>query len=205
MEYKRHQEEFGSLGYLLLGFYSEDRVSPFHKLRFSYQPTETPGIRSAGTWGVFRRFPNHREHHLPDLVHPLTFITFSSPYPLNPEPPVVSQQAVSFSATLISQILICTVPLPFFCSFHSFQSTSPKLQNHRNTYLNHQTPNLLPTVSHPNRHITQHRRMSNIRSIGIALDVRCPFEFRRVSVSRTHIPCLELLELLLGAELVCLL
>ena len=141
----------------------------------------------------------------PDLVHPLTFITFSSPCPLNPEPPVVSQQAVSFSATLISQILICPVPLPFLCSFHSFHPTYPKLQNHRTTYLNHQTPNLLPTVSHPNRHITQHRRMSNIRSIGIALDVGCPFEFRRVSVSCTHVPCLQLLELLLSAELVCLL
>jgi hypothetical protein len=70
------------------------------------------------------------------------------------------------------------------------------------TYLNHHTPNLLPALPHTDSHIAQHRRVSNVRSVGIAVDVGSPFEFRRVRMAGSYITGLQLLKLLLGAEFI---
>ena len=72
----------------------------------------------------------------------------------------------------------------------------------RSAYLNHQAPNLFPALAHTYCHVTQQRRMSNIRSIAVALNVARPFELCGICMPRSYITSLQLLELLLCSQLV---
>jgi len=92
-------------------------------------------------------------------------------------------------------------PLPH-ASTHSILDLR-RLPNRLYHFLYHLGSNSLPTLSHSNSHVAQHRRMSYITRIAISLDIGCPFEFCRVGVPGAYVAGLQLLELLLGAEFIC--
>lgn len=73
-----------------------------------------------------------------------------SKFPFNPAPRAAFQQVVSFSRPLSIKLV--------------FTKTS-------STNLNHLSPNLLSWLTHSNRHIAQHGRMSDVAGITVSLNV----------------------------------
>lgn len=67
------------------------------------------------------------------------------------------------------------------------------------TYLDHLSPHLLSALSHPNSHVAQQRRMSNVTRVAVSLDIARPLESGRVCVPSSYVSCLESFELLLRA------
>ena len=87
---------------------------------------------------------------------------------LSLEPPVASQQAVSSSAnTYKSALNLCNLQTQAACIFFyplPFPLSSPprKRNSYHQTYLNHHTPDPLPTLTHPNAHVRKQRRVADI-------------------------------------------
>jgi hypothetical protein len=65
-------------------------------------------------------------------------------------------------------------------------------------------PNHLLALSKTNAHIAQHRWMSNIGSVRVAVNIRCPLELGGICVACADVACLQGFELLLGTEFVSL-
>jgi predicted component of type VI protein secretion system len=99
-------------------------------------------------------------------------MTSIPPILFSPELPVVFPQVVSFSVRNVSQKHLISLP-----------TATPPTE----TYLNHQTPDPLPAVPHPNSHVAQHRRVPNVRGVRITMDVRRPLKLRGVGMASTHV------------------
>jgi len=74
----------------------------------------------------------------------------------------------------------------------------------KSTHLDKFRPHDFLRLAHANSHIAQQRRMTNVRSVAVAGNVRGPFEFRDIGMPRSDITRLKLLELLGCAKFVCL-
>ena len=72
----------------------------------------------------------------------------------------------------------------------------------RAKYLNHSGPHLLPGLAQTEGHVLQQRRMADVAGEAVASDVRGPLEAGGVGVAGADVARLELLQLLLRAELV---
>lgn len=107
------------------------------------------------------------------------------------------------------QPLLSSVSNPIYLSTGKFDRPPPLLQRrnnremvrrvHINDYLNHCSPDFLSRLTQPDGHIFKQRRMADVTGVAVAMDVGRPFELGRVRMSSSHVPRLQLLELLLGA------
>ncbi len=82
-------------------------------------------------------------------------------------PPVASQRAVSSSVDASESALdLCNLQSQYACLlsilFHSLFHPRPEAKLLSPTYLNHHTPYPLPTLTHPNTHISEQRWVADI-------------------------------------------
>lgn len=75
----------------------------------------------------------------------------------------------------------------------------PRAPNH---LLYEHRPHLLLGLAHPDGHVAQDRRVSDVRGVAVADDVGGPLVLGRVGVARADVAGLQGLEVLEGAELV---
>ena len=121
--------------------------------------------------------------------------------------PQVNNASCMCVPVLLSQTPRRSLLIPLYHPFLRRNSSILDLRRLANGlyhFLDHLSPNLLSTLSHTNRHITQEWRMPHIACITISLNVRRPLEFRGIGVAGAYVAGLELLELLLCTEFVCL-
>ena len=117
----------------------------------------------------------------------VAFVLFHSPR---------RQVLVTFALPVVLNLSCRSPPLCLSPSRPTLPPFEKKRQKKTLTHLNNPAPGPLPTLAHPYPYILQQRRVPQVRSVGVAVDVAGPFVLGCVRMAGADVARLQGFELL---------